>query len=418
MSASLPETAGAGAASPHVIVVGAGPAGAVLSHLLASRGVQVTLIERQRDFAREFRGEVLMPSGITVLDSLGIDAALEKVPRLVPSAFELYGVRGLIFRVEIDPAAFDGPPPTIVSQPALLEALVAESQRTTSLRFLRGATVRELLRRDGRVCGVRVRAEDGEQRLSADLVIGCDGRSSSVRRSAGLEAESQELPMDVVWGKVPAPASYRGQCVARAQLARGHLFISYVNTEGLLQLAWVILKGTFGELRRQGAEQWVAEMAEHAPADLSAHLRDEAASLQHPFLLSTQSDRLPEWSIPGALVLGDAAHAMSPVGGQGLNIALRDAVVAANHLVPALRQGASAEAIDRITARIAAERLPEVVAIQRLQAFPPRVILPRTWWAEALRQLPRLLRFAPLRGIAARGAGPFLNGTTEVALRV
>ena len=151
---------------------------------------------------------------------------------------------------------------------------------------------------------------------------------------------------------------------------------------------------------------------------LSDHLRDNADRFVHPFLLDTAADRVRSWCAPGALVLGDAAHTMSPVGGQGLNIALRDAVVAANQLVPVLSSGGGASEVDAAARRVEVERLPEVKTIQQMQSIPPRFLLKRTWWAEGLRQIPQLLRFAPIRTLAARGARPFLYGTTDVTLRV
>ena len=122
--------------------------------------------------------------------------------------------------------------------------------------------------------------------------------------------------------------------------------------------------------------------------------------------------------MPGALVLGDAAHTMSPVGGQGLNIALRDALVAANHLVPVLKAGGAPEELDAASARIEAERLPEVAFIQRMQAQPPKVVMGKAWWADLLRHLPKLLRFERARAQALQVARPLLFGTTDVSLRV
>jgi len=159
-------------------------------------------------------------------------------------------------------------------------------------------------------------------------------------------------------------------------------------------------------------------MAHHAPADFSDHPRAHTSELASPFLLSTQADCVEQWSVPGALVIGDAAHTMSPVGGQGINIALRDAVVAANCLVPVLRGAPDPAVIDAAAARVQALRGPEVSQIQRMQSLPPRIVLPRTWWAEALRRLPELLRFAPVRALAGRAAQPFAFGVTDVRLDV
>jgi 2-polyprenyl-6-methoxyphenol hydroxylase-like FAD-dependent oxidoreductase len=399
-----------------VIVVGAGPAGASLAFALADRGLEVALVERQRDFAREFRGEVLLPTGIEALEQLGLGAALAAVPRARPEALDLYLNRRLVLRVPIEASSFGGLLPAPFSQPALLEAIVAEAGRRPGFGLLRGATVRDLVREGDRVVGVRARTESGEVELRGDLVVGADGRASVVRRRAGFEARAQDLPMDIVWCKVPPFEPIRG---ARAYLGRGHLLIAYRAWDERLQVAWAILKGTFGELRRAGIEQWVQEMAEHVSPDLGAHLRASAQSLHHPFLLDCQADRVTRWSAPGVLLLGDAAHVMSPVGAQGLNIALRDVIAAVNALVPVLRRGAEPAAIDAACARVQSERLPEVAAIQRAQAMPPRVVLQRAWWGEpARRLLAGLLRTRLGQRAALRAGRPFQFGVGAAKLVV
>lgn len=403
---------------PHVIVVGAGPAGASLAFVLADRGVEVTLLERQRDFAREFRGEVLLPSGLEALEQLGLGAALAGVPRARLDSLELYLNRRLLLRLEgeADPDLFGGRLPVPLSQPALLEAIVAAAATRPGFRFLRGAAARDLLREGGRVVGVRAAHEDAELELRADLVVGADGRASVVRRRGGFEARAQDVPMDIVWCKAPPFAPLRG---ARAYLGRGHLLIAYRASDDRVQVAWAILKGTFGELRRQGVEHWVRDMAAHVTDDLGRHLLASTGELQHPFLLDCQADRVVRWSAPGALLVGDAAHVMSPVGAQGLNIALRDVIAATNELVPALRAGAAPAALDAACARVEAARLPEVAAIQRLQALPPKVLLQRAWWGEPARRALGLLlrtRFAQRRALA--NVSPFLFGVGAARLRV
>jgi 2-polyprenyl-6-methoxyphenol hydroxylase-like FAD-dependent oxidoreductase len=179
------------------------------------------------------------------------------------------------------------------------------------------------------------------------------------------------------------------------------------------------LKGSFRELRRAGIEEWVDAMARHVSDDLAAHLRAHRDSLTHPFLLDVVSDRVERWWTPGALVIGDAAHTMSPVGGQGLNVALRDAIVAANHLVPVLRGTPDPAGVDAACTSIEAERTPEIVAVQRAQSLPPRVILSHAWWGEPLRRLVLLLaRTSFGQRAAAQQARLFAFGETDVRLRV
>jgi len=247
-------------------------------------------------------------------------------------------------------------------------------------------------------------------------VVGADGRASIVRRRGGFTAKERGMPMDVVWTKLPR-AGWGN--VMRLYAEGGHLLIVYPAPDGLLQVAWVILKGTFAELKSRGVEDWVREMSNHAFADLAAHLRANADRMMRPFLLSVITDRVAGWARPGVLLIGDAAHTMSPVGGQGINVALRDAVVAANHLVPVLRAGGDAAEIDAAAARIEPERGPEIDRIQELAARPPRVVLPRAPIARMLRTaLPLLVRLPFVRAQMAHTNKLFLYGVTDVTLRV
>jgi 2-polyprenyl-6-methoxyphenol hydroxylase-like FAD-dependent oxidoreductase len=399
-----------------VVVVGAGPAGASLAFLLADRGLPVTLVERQLDFAREFRGEVLMPSGVAALHEMGLGPALARVPSWEPRRIEVFLNRQRVIEAELTDDLFDGHPPAAVSQTELLEAIVAEAGARPGFRFLRGATAREILAEGGRARGLRVQTEAGHEDLRGALFVGADGRASVVRRRGGFVARQGALPMDIVWCKVPRMPGLDG---ARAYAGGGHLLLVYRTFGDQLQVGWAILKGSFGELRRRGIDQWVEEMAAHVTPDLAAHLRAHADSVRHPFLLDVVSDCVTRWSEPGLLLLGDAAHTMSPVGAQGLNLALRDAIVAANHLVPALRAGAEPAALDAAARRIEAERMPEISAVQRLQSLGPRIALTRRFWGEPVRRA--LLRVARTRvgGVAATTPmRTFAFGVTDVRLAV
>ena len=402
-----------------VIVVGAGPAGVTLAYLLASRGVSVTLLERHRDFSRAFRGEVLLPSGLEAIQQMGLGDVVTKIPQIVPTAFEMYANARPVFRIRIDSDVYGSHPPTVLSQPAFLKAVIEKARVFPHFRVELGVTVSDLLRSNGRVEGVTVRSQKGQQTLHSDLVIGADGRNSVIRRACGLDVRKHGLDFDIVWFKMPLPSFLRGQAPFRGYVGRSHLLIAYRSADGLLQVGWVITKGTYGELRRRGISEWVEEMAHHVTPDLGIHLRTHSYSLTNPFLLSAVSDRVTPWSVPGALVIGDAAHTMSPVGGEGINIALRDAIVVANHLVPVLRQTRARDRIDAATQAIERERTPELAQIQRFQAIPPRLLMGHTLWGAAFRAtVPRLLRFDTVRERAALVMRPILFGHGDVRLQV
>ena len=166
----------------NVVVVGAGPAGASIAYLLANRGIAVTLVERRRDFAREFRGEILMPSGIEALQQLGLGDALAQTDSHAASDFALYMNSKLIFTEKLDSEVFQGHPPLAISQPALLEAIVAEAEKLTTFTFVRGVSVKELVEDNETITGVTIREDNRDRFLPADLVIGADGRNSVVRK--------------------------------------------------------------------------------------------------------------------------------------------------------------------------------------------------------------------------------------------
>jgi 2-polyprenyl-6-methoxyphenol hydroxylase-like FAD-dependent oxidoreductase len=399
-----------------VLVVGAGPGGATLAYLLARRGIDVVLFERQRDFAREFRGEVLFPSGLEPFRQMGLWNELNAVPHVELGAVELYVNGAKLVRAAFDAVTFGELAPRWTSQPALLEMLIEQTQRFPNFRFERGTAVRGLIMDNGRVVGVTL-SHGSEER--GDLVVGADGRTSIVRRRSEVEVREDATPMDIVWCKLPLPDYLRSDPHIRGYVGNGHLLISAPVYDGRLQMAWIIAKGSYGELRERGMPACLDEMAAHVSPDLAAHLRRHREDAVQPFLLSTVSDRVRRWSRPGMLLIGDAAHTMSPVGAQGLNIAIRDAIVGANHLIPTFEADGSPPAVDAACRRIERERLREVAQIQRLQALPPRIILRDSWWSRlALSAAARLLGSDIARARGGVAFRRFAFGVTEVELSV
>lgn len=397
----------------HFAIVGAGPAGAALAYLLARAGGRVTLLERQTDFAREFRGEVLMPSGLDALAQMGLGEALAALPQVRITRGALYRGAEPLFELP-----FGDGGPRVVSQPALLEMIAREAARWPGFSLERGFTVRDLLARDGAVAGVRGDAPDGPREVLADWVIGADGRASLTRKRSALDRARPSQSFDVVWCRLPLPPDYAQQ--ARFFLSQGHFAIALHAPDGRLQIGWVIEKGTFGELRRRGVAEWLGELSAGLSPDLARHIAQHREAVTHPFLLDVVCDHISQWCEPGLLLLGDAAHAMSPIGAQGINIALRDAIVAANHLAPLAAAPADPRALLAASERIAAERLPEVRAIQRLQQIPPRVIFQRNALSRfaVRRVIPALARSRILPRLVGSGANRFFFGVTDVRLAV
>ncbi len=346
-------------------MAGAGPAGAATALLLARCGVEIRLVERERSFERVFRGEGLMPLGIDALIEMGLGGVLEAVPGRRVDSWDIWIDGEEVFVIPEPVEKLGKRAMRVVSQPALLEKVVEEASRYPTFSFEWGARVRDVLHdRDGRVVGAALQTKDGPEEALADLVIGCDGRGSLVRKRAGLGLELLPERYDVLWFKVPAPERLREGCsIVIAVAAKEHSSLCYTSWDGRLQYGLVMPKGGLKDIR---GKDWVSLAVRSSPSWLAEHIVDHQGEIEGPTRLNVLVGRAPRWTAPGVLLLGDAAHPMSPVRAQGINLALRDAVVAANHLVPALR-GGEASALDAACCATQAEREPEIVRAQKLQ---------------------------------------------------
>ena len=398
-----------------VVIVGAGPTGALLSYLLAKSGIQTTLIERHQDFSREFRGEVLMPGGCLNLDQVGLGADLENIPHVCIRQLSIYVNRRPTINIEMKENSYDKYPPKWISQPHLLEMLVSKSSGYENFRLLRGVKVRDLINKNGRVIGVIADTEIKREHILAKLVIGADGRSSITRARSGIVAKQDSMLMDIVWIKIRQPEN-SDDIGFNIYAGGGNLVICAGTYDGMIQIGFVIKKGTYKNLRDLGTKKLLEIISKFVHPELAKHILSVSAEQVNPFLLSTVSDRVDSWHLPGLLLLGDAAHTASPVGAQGINLGLRDAIVAANHLIPILDNPTNRDDIDAILKIIEAERLSEIKAIQRIQSLPPKLLLKNTWYSKLLLSLISLL--IRNKTILAPINGPFANfawGTSEVS---
>jgi 2-polyprenyl-6-methoxyphenol hydroxylase-like FAD-dependent oxidoreductase len=342
-----------------VVIIGAGPTGLTLALLLAQRGIAVKLIEASSSFRRIFRGEALMPSGLEAIEQMGLADIVERIPHRALDAWEFHIENRRIFRVE-EPMAGSDRPCTLISQPAFLKAVADKASKFEGFELIQGSPAKDLLWQDNRVIGLKL--GDGREIL-ADLVIGADGRNSVVRQKANLVLDTAAQKFNILWFKLPNNPSFTQENIFHSILRGKDAFGVFQGSEGDLQVGWSLHQG---DLDWQQVD-WAEKLASAAPPWLADYFRSQQDTIKQPLLLSVAVGRCHQWHRPGLLLLGDAAHPMSPIRAQGINMALRDVVVATNHLIPVLQQGGDATAIDDALACIQAEREPEIIRIQGLQ---------------------------------------------------
>lgn len=382
-------------------IVGGGPAGMLLGLLLARGGVAVSVLEKHADFLRDFRGDTVHPSTLAILDQLGLLDEFLRLPHRREQEIQIRFADGLRTFGE-----FRGLKPfdylALVPQWDFLD-LLADAGRALPGFDLRMRTEATALLRDvaGRVVGVRARDEAGTLEIDADLVIACDGRSSRMRADAGLPVRDFGAPMDVLWFRLPRlPGDIDHTWGAPAQ---GRMLVM-LDRNDYWQCAYLIRKGGDAALRRQPLQALRDLVAPLLPfaGDRMQALPDWAAVKT----LEVSVDRLLRWHCPGLLCIGDAAHAMSPIGGVGINLALQDAVAAANLLGPALRDGGAID--EALLARVQQRRAWPTRVVQAVQRIAQaRIIAPLLDAPPGgLLRAPRLLaiasRFRLLRQLPAR----------------
>jgi 2-polyprenyl-6-methoxyphenol hydroxylase-like FAD-dependent oxidoreductase len=334
-------------------IVGGGPAGMMLGFLLARSGIDVVLLEKHADFLRDFRGDTIHPSTLELMWELELLEEFLKRPHQ-----ETRHVAGQVGDETVAIGDFTHLPThckflAFMPQWDFLNFVAEQGKRYPEFHLRMQSEVVDLIEDNGRIVGSRVKTNDGMIEIRAGLTVGADGRRSIVRERAGLEVMDLGAPMDVLWMRVSRRPGDPRQSLGRA--AAGKIFIM-IDREEYWQCGFVIPKGAADETRNRGIEKFREELVKVAPflADRTAELRD----WNDVNLLTVKVDRLKTWFRPGLLCIGDSAHAMSPVGGVGINLAIQDAVAAANILAPKLAAGIIGE--------------PDLELVQRRREFPTR----------------------------------------------
>ena len=312
-------------------IVGGGPAGMMLGYLLARAGVDVLVLEKHPDFLRDFRGDTIHPSTLELMHELGL---LEKF--LQRPHDEVRQLNGWIGESRLHLADFTHLPThckfiAFMPQWDFLNFFAEQAMCYPSFRLLMNTEATDLLVENGLVTGVRAKSAQGQLAIHADLTIAADGRHSVIRQRAGLEIINLGAPMDVLWMRISRVESDPPITLGRVDAGK---FLAMLNRRTYWQCAFVIPKGSYEELRASGLPAFRAQLAELAP--FLRNRVEELADWEHIKLLTVMVDRLKRWWRPGLLCIGDAAHAMSPVGGVGINLAIQDAVAAANILAKPL----------------------------------------------------------------------------------
>jgi 2-polyprenyl-6-methoxyphenol hydroxylase-like FAD-dependent oxidoreductase len=382
-------------------VAGGGPAGMMVGLLLARSGVDVVVLEKHADFFRDFRGDTIHPSTLEVMHELGSLDDLLKLPHQKATHLSAQFGNAHTTMADFDGLKLRCPYIAFMPQWDFLTFLAQRAARYPTFALKMEAEVTGIVEVDGRVVGVKATTPRGPLEVRADLVIAADGRASSVREKAGFAVEDFGAPMDVLWFGITRRPSDPDETMGRFD--SGHILVA-IDRRDYWQCGYVIPKGTLDELRAQGLAAFRANLARLAP--YLADRVDELDSWDKIKLLTVQVNRLKRWYRPGLLCIGDAAHAMSPVGGVGINLAVQDAVAAANLLAASLR------------ARAVTER--DLAAVQRRRRLPTRLtqafqlavqnrVLKRVLAGEVAAKPPlvfRLIqRFPALRGVTARLIG-------------
>ena len=387
--------------STQVCVVGGGPAGVMLGFLLARAGVRVTVLEKHADFFRDFRGDTVHPSTLELMAELGLLDAFLKLPHQKVETLTAQIGDERIEMVDFRHLPVRAPFIAMTPQWDFLNFLAEQGRRYPEFDLRMNAEGVDLLQDGGRYAGVVSTTAEGPLTIRADLLVACDGRGSRMREQAGLRAEAFGAPMDVLWFRLSRHGGDSPETFGHVEAGR---LLIMLDRGDYWQCAYIIAKGGFEALKAQGLPAFRALVLDMSPF-LGARI-EEIRGWDDVKLLTVQVNRLRQWSRPGFLAIGDAAHAMSPIGGVGVNLAVQDAVATANLLAGPLRAGRPSEAD---LAAVQARREWPVKATQGVQRAIQNQLIARVLAGTQRPKPPALMKlfalFPALRRVPARVIG-------------
>ncbi|WP_028810375.1 FAD-dependent monooxygenase [Streptomyces flavidovirens] len=380
-----------------ICVVGAGPAGLVLALLLLKSGVRVAVVERARAHQREFRGEILQPGALALLDRLGVLAGARARGAHEHTAFRL--VEGDRVLLDIDYRALPAPHNHLLSIPQahVLDELLLHCEKYDGFRYLDGRRAGSLLREDGRITGVGADGPSGAVEVRAHCVVAADGRFSKVRRLSGIEAgRSDMFDLDVLWFKLTTGDRGRAGRQARdvrVYRAGGSPVLVYDSWPDRVQIGWTLPHKGYQQVAARGLEHVKEQLALAVPP-YAGLIHEQIRSPRDLSLLDVFSGRAERWADDGLVLIGDAAHTHSPIGAQGINLAVQDAVLLHPLLVESLRAGDAGAAFLSAFER---KRAPDIERVTRLQGLQSKAMLSHGAFATRVRpKLARLLKHTPV----------------------
>jgi 2-polyprenyl-6-methoxyphenol hydroxylase-like FAD-dependent oxidoreductase len=316
----------------HCCIAGCGPAGAMLGFLLARRGIDVVVLEKHGDFLRDFRGDTVHPSTLAVMQELGLADELLSLPHTTGPVPNVWTAQGVITVADFRRLKTPWPYLTFLPQWDFLNLLTAKARQYPTFHLLMNAEAQDLIEESGSIRGIRYHTQDGLHEVRATLTVAADGRTSRIRQQEGMMPIEQSPPIDVLWFRLSHAASDPSDTFAYVNA--GHILL-LIQRGDYWQTAYAIPKGRYQQMRDAGLEQLKQSLAELLPN--FPERAEEITSWEQIKLLSVKANRLSRWYLPGLLCIANAAHAMSPLGGVGINLALQDAIVAANVLVKPLQ---------------------------------------------------------------------------------